>query len=562
MHGLLLHGAVQMKFGQFAIDDAKGLLLAHSLRLAGVELSKGHVLDVSDLARLKIAGLEVVTGARLENDDISENDAASMLSVAARADSLRFSEATTGRVNVYSTVKGVFVAHKAVIDRFNSIDPAITVACLADHSRVNAGDLVATFKIIPLAVPASTIQKACILIEDQAAFCLRPFQRFSVSLVATELPRLKPSVMDKTARILARRLAVCGNSLQRERRTTHETEALSQALREFSALPEIAPKLIVVFGASAVIDESDVIPQAIRQAGGTVLRVGMPVDPGNLLVLGLIGETYVIGAPGCARSPMENGFDWILERVLAGEKPDGSVIAGMGVGGLLKEIRSRPMPRDTVSERQDQMSVAIVLLAAGMSSRMGSSGLHKLLAEFDGIPLLRRTATVAIGSKASSVALVLGHRADDLQNVLSGLKLSTIINPDYASGMASSLATGFATQEARNADGIMVMLADMPDLSSAHLDQLIDAFDASGATAIVRAVFDGKPGNPVILPRSLQDAVLRLEGDVGARHLIETSGLPIINVEIGPAAQVDVDTPQAVEAAGGVFVESLRLPPG
>ncbi|MBB3944490.1 molybdenum cofactor cytidylyltransferase [Rhizobium skierniewicense] len=547
-----------MKFGQFPIDDATGFLLAHSLRFSGVDLSKGHVLKRSDLQRLKAAGLKTVTAARLESDDLSEDDAASMLAVAASADSLRFSEARTGRVNVYSTVKGVFVANKAVIDCFNSIDPAITVACLADHSRVNADDLVATFKIIPLAVPRSKIEAACSVMKEQTAFCVRPFKRFAVSLIATELPRLKPSVMDKTARILARRLAVCGNSLQRESRTTHETQALSEALREVSALQDDAPKLIVVFGASAVIDEGDVIPQAIREAGGTVLRVGMPVDPGNLLVLGLIGETHVIGAPGCARSPMENGFDWILERVLTGEKPDGGMIAGLGVGGLLKEIRSRPMPRDNVSERQDQMSVAIVLLAAGMSSRMGSSGLHKLLAEFDGIPLLRRTATVAVGSKASSVALVLGHRADDLINVLSGLKLSTIINPDYASGMASSLATGFATQEARNADGIMVMLADMPDLSSVHLDQLIDAFDASGATAIVRAVFDGKPGNPVILPRSLHDAILRLEGDVGARHLIETSGLPIINVEIGSAAQVDVDTPQAVEAAGGVLVESLN----
>ncbi|NTF33584.1 NTP transferase domain-containing protein [Rhizobium skierniewicense] len=547
-----------MKFGQFPIDDATGVLLAHSLRLTGVDLSKGHVLDRSDVERLKAGGLKTVTAARLESDDLSEDDAASMLAVAASADSVRFSEARTGRVNVYATVKGVFVANKAVIDCFNSIDPAITFACLADHSRVNAGDLVATFKIIPLAVPSSKIEAACSVMKEQAVFCVRPFQRFAVSLIATELPRLKPSVMDKTARILARRLAVCGNSLQRESRTTHETQALSEALREVSALPDDAPKLIVVFGASAVIDEGDVIPQAIREAGGTVLRVGMPVDPGNLLVLGLIGETHVIGAPGCARSPMENGFDWILERVLTGEKPDGGVIAGLGVGGLLKEIRSRPMPRDNVSERQDQMSVAIVLLAAGMSSRMGSSGLHKLLAEFDGIPLLRRTANVAVGSKASSVALVLGHRADDLKNVLSGLKLSTIINPDYASGMASSIATGFATQEARNADGIMVMLADMPDLSSVHLDQLIDAFDASGATAIVRAVFDGKPGNPVILPRSLHDAILRLEGDVGARHLIETSGLPIINVEIGSAALVDVDTPQAVEAAGGVLVESLN----
>ncbi len=549
-----------MKFGQFPIDDVTGLLLAHSLRLNDVELSKGHVLQPSDVSRIKSAGLKSVTAALLESDDIAEDEAAQMLARSVTTDHLRFSEAKTGRVNVYATLKGLFVADQTTINRFNGIDPAITFACLADRTRVSAGDMVGTFKIIPLAVSQSKVEEASTVMQAGAAFAVRPFQRFAVSLVATELPRLKPSVMDKTARILSRRLAVCGNSLQREMRTTHDTEALSQTLREVSALPEDAPKLIIVFGASAVIDEGDVIPQAIRDAGGTVLRVGMPVDPGNLLVLGLIDGTYVVGAPGCARSPMENGFDWILERILAGEKPDGYDIANMGVGGLLKEIRSRPMPRDSALERQDQMSIAIVLLAAGMSSRMGNGGFHKLLSEFDGVPLLRRTAAVAVGSKASSVTVVLGHRKDELQTVLSGLTLSTVVNPDYASGMASSLATGFTTTEARNAEGIMVMLADMPGLTSTHLDQMIDAFAASGATAIVRAVSQGKPGNPVILPRSLHDAVLRLEGDVGARHLIETSGLPIINTDVGPAAQTDVDTPDAIEAAGGVLIDSLTVP--
>ncbi len=104
--------------------------------------------------------------------------------------------------------------------------------------------------------------------------------------------------------------------------------------------------MVIVFGASALCDFDDVIPAAIRAAGGEVLRAGMPVDPGNLLVLGRLGETPVIGAPGCARSPKENGFDWVLDRLIAGLDVTSDDIAGMGVGGLLMEIPTRPQPRE------------------------------------------------------------------------------------------------------------------------------------------------------------------------------------------------------------------------
>ncbi|OAV52132.1 molybdopterin-guanine dinucleotide biosynthesis protein MobA [Rhizobium sp. WYCCWR10014] len=200
--------------------------------------------------------------------------------------------------------------------------------------------------------------------------------------------------------------------------------------------------------------------------------------------------------------------------------------------------------------------VAIVLLAAGMATRMGQKGSHKLLAEFDEVPLVRRSALTANSSHAEAVTVVVGHRQDDIRKVPSDLQLNVVANPDYASGMASSLVIGFAAAEANGADGVLVMLADMPGVTSSDLNRLITAFQDGKGESIVRAVSQGKRGNPVILPRSLNDAVLRLKGDVGARYLIKTSGLPVIEVEIGEAAQIDVDTPEAITAAGGIPAES------
>lgn len=542
-----------MIFGEFPVAGAEGLMLAHAVKLADRTLQKGHLVSADDIGRLQQAGISSITAARIEYGDLGEDEAASCLAEAIAPDHLRFSEAATGRVNVYAAADGLFVADRAVIDRVNRIDPAITIACLADHVRVRAGDMVATFKIIPLAVPGAKVAAACDALSAAVAFEVKPFADYAVSLVATELPSLKPAVMDKTARILERRLSASGNRLQRERRVAHRRDAVAEAISDAMATAERAPKLVIVFGASAVIDEADVIPAAIRQAGGDILSVGMPVDPGNLMVLGLIGETYVIGAPGCARSPKENGFDWVLDRILAGEKPTAYDLTGMGVGGLLMEIETRPRPRDNAEEGHRPVSVAAIILAAGRASRMGEGGAHKLLAEFGGEPLVRRAARTALSADVASVAVVTGHRRSDIEAALSGLTVTPVENPDYASGMASSLITGFSAPAVRDADGILVMLADMPGVTTADLDALIAAFRTASGRAIVRAVSRGKRGNPVILPRSLGDAVLRLEGDVGARHIIETSGLPVIDVDIGDAAHLDVDTPEAVLAAGGIL---------
>lgn len=205
------------------------------------------------------------------------------------------------------------------------------------------------------------------------------------------------------------------------------------------------------------------------------------------------------------------------------------------------------------------MTVAIVLLAAGMSSRTAQSGSHKLLAEFDGIPLLRRTAMIAGQSDAASVTVVLGHRHEELGAVLDGLDIARAVNPNHASGMASSIATGLSSLQAQGATGIMVMLADMPKITSEHLNRMIATFVQTGRLAVVRAVADGKPGNPVILPRSMFDDLSRLEGDVGARELIKASGLQIIDVELGSAALMDVDTPEAIASAGGVLAKPSSI---
>jgi molybdenum cofactor cytidylyltransferase len=538
-----------MRFGSVPLIDAEGAILAHAVKVGTLKLAKGHCLSAADVAALAGADVAEVVAARLEAGDLPEDEAAACIAAAIAPDHLRFSQAATGRVNIYATVAGLFVADRIVVDRVNRIDPAITLACLADHVAVAAGDMVATIKIIPLAVPGAFVDQAAALLQTEPAFEVKPFTPRRAALIATELPSLKLQVMDKTRAVLAARLLQSGSRLDTELRVPHAEEAVAAAIAEVKA----AHDLIIVFGASAVADPQDVVPAAIRRAGGVVEHVGMPVDPGNLLILGRVGEIPVLGAPGCARSPRENGFDWILDRLLAGEWPSPTDITGLGVGGLLKEIPTRPQPREkAVSDRPGP--VAIVVLAAGRASRMGPEGRHKLLAEFNGVPLVRRSVGAALAAGRGRVIVVTGHREEDIRAALAGLPVTFVSNADYASGMASSLVAGLAAVE-ETASGILVMLADMPGVRSEHLSKLIAAFDAESGQAVVRAVADGQRGNPVILPRETFAAVRQLVGDVGARHIVERCGLPVIDVELGAAARLDLDTPEAIVAAGGVLKE-------
>jgi len=542
-----------MRYGTFELGEAEGTVLAHSIRLPSGRVPKGQVLSQGDIVRLSEEGVASVVAVRLDPGDMLEDEAAATIAGAIAPDNLRFSEATTGRVNIYARVDGLFVADRAVVDALNRIDPAITLACLADHVAVRAGDMVATVKIIPLAVGGDKVTQAVLLLSEAVAFEVKTFRPRAVTLVATELPSLKASVMDRTARLLEQRLAPSGSRLIKEIRIPHSADRLTEVLRELKSREIDEPAMVIVFGASAVADADDVIPAAIRRAGGEVEQVGMPVDPGNLLVLGRIGEVPVLGAPGCARSPKENGFDWVLNRLMAGETPTSFDITGMGVGGLLMEIPTRPRPRDATAEKKVTLSVGALLLAAGQARRMGKEGPHKLLAEFGGVPLVRRSAEVLSVSQASPVVAVTGHRREEIEAALAGLDIRLHFNSGYASGMAGSLVTGFSAPELAEKDGILVMLADMPGVTTDHVNMLIAAFREAGGGVVVRSVSEGKRGNPIILPRVAYDAVLRLEGDVGARAIIENSGLSVIDVDIGPAAHLDVDTPEAVTAAGGVL---------
>ncbi len=330
-----------MKFGAIPVGEAENAILAHGLRLDALTLKKGQIVTAARRRALSEAGVEEIVAARLEPGDVGEDEAARLLAERLAGAHLRLEPPFTGRVNLFAQAAGLVVVDAKAVSRVNSVDEAITVATLAPFRVVAAGDMAATVKIIPFAAPGAALAKACEALPEGGAVSIAPFRPLRFAVASTLLPGLKASVVAKTLRALEARIAPAGAKIVAEERVAHEPVALAGALEQLAAQGDA----LVIFGASAITDRRDVIPAAVEAIGGRIERFGMPVDPGNLLLLAARGDLPIVGAPGCARSPKENGFDWVLQRILAGVPIVGADIEAMGVGGLLMEIASRPQPR-------------------------------------------------------------------------------------------------------------------------------------------------------------------------------------------------------------------------
>jgi molybdenum cofactor cytidylyltransferase len=330
-----------MFFGTVPVREAAGGVLAHKVKVGERILPKGHFLSAADCQSLAASGLAEVTIARLAPGDVPEDDAARLLAGVAAGEGLRCAEAFTGRVNLFAEADGVLVLDEAAIHAFNALDEGMTLATLPPFARVKAGEMVATVKIIPFALPGAIVDAGR---KALAAPPLRvaAFQPKRVGLILLATPELKPSVLHKTARVTAERIAALGGDIAFEQRLPHRQEVLADALQ---ALDPKTFDILLIFGAAAISDRRDVIPAALEATGGRVVHLGMPVNPCNLLLLAEWAGRPALGAPGCARSPAENGFDWVLERLFADLPVTAREIRAMGVGGLLMEIISRPQPR-------------------------------------------------------------------------------------------------------------------------------------------------------------------------------------------------------------------------
>ena len=536
-----------MRFGRVNVADATGAVLAHSMRAGGRTFRKGRVLSAADVELLEREGCDAVVGARFDPGDVAEDEAAQAAAQALAGGGVRVGAPFTGRCNVFAAVDGLFLVRAPDIDRFNAVDEALTVATLPAPRAVREGEMLATVKVIPFAVPGAVLDRALACLGPEPAIRVGAFEPMAAAVIQTRLPATKETVLDKTSRVLRSRIEALGGRIAGDTRCAHDAGDVAQAVA--SALDSGAG-IVLIAGASAIVDRRDVVPAGIVSAGGEVLHLGMPVDPGNLLLLARCRGRPVLGLPGCARSPVLNGLDLVLERLAARLDVAPRDIMAMGVGGLLKETAARSQPRRGSREPAPARAphVAALVLAAGRSTRMGP--VNKLLAPLGGRAMVRAVVDELAGSSVRPVVVVTGHEAERVVDALAGAGVHLVHNPEYREGLSGSIRAGLAALP-ESAEAAVICLGDMPLVTSAHVDRLVAAFDPAEGREICVPVFEGKRGNPVLFARRFFDEIAGVRGDVGARHLIGEYEEYVCEVAMGDrAVLVDVDSPQALREIG------------
>ncbi len=527
-----------MKFGPTRLADAAGSILAHGVSLPDVSFKKGRVLSEADLNILAQRGMTSVIAATLGPDDVAEDQAAHAVALSASRRGSKAQSAFTGRANIYSSVHGVLLVDKAMVREINHLHESLTIATLPAYSVVAPKQMLATVKIIPFATPRAVLEKA-LNVLSKSLVQVASFQKRSAGLVITSLPHTKSSIIAKSEQSIRTRLEAKGATLSNVEIVPHDAIAVAGAIRK---LKQESCDPILLFGATAIVDRADVIPQSLVDAGGKIVHLGMPVDPGNLLLMGQLGPTSVIGVPSCARSPKVNGFDWVLERVLAGLDVKADDLMDMGSGGLLAEIPSRPHPREK-SPLQLAPRISAIVLAAGTSSRMGS---NKMLANFNGQPMLRVTLNRVLQSGVDDVVVVTGHQAEQVSAVVADMKVRVVHNPEYAEGLSTSLRAGL---NAIASDAALICLGDMPLIDADLIDRMIAAFNPAEHRNLVVPLFEGEIGNPVLWGAEHFAALKSLEGDRGARTLLDVYQDERVEIVARNSAVLrDADTPEALAA--------------
>jgi molybdenum cofactor cytidylyltransferase len=324
-----------MKFRRVPLGQASGHILGHNVSYEGRRvLKKGRRLSAQEIEELASAGLDSVYVAELAASDVEEDAAARRIgeALAARA-GLNLEIETGGRVSLSAAVRGVLSIQSELLLDLNLI-AGVTLATAANHELLAQGQTAGTLKIIPFALPAAALEAALGLAE-RGVLTFRPLEPRRVTLLVSGAEDRRQRLLDTYRRPLELRLAELGSSDVQVEYVPLEHDPEQKMTAALTQHGNAGVDLLIVVGETATMDVDDLIPQAIRSAGGQVSVVGAPVFPGNLLLLGYRRQMAILGAPGCARSRAKNVVDLLLPRLLTGERPGPREIAELGLGGLL-----------------------------------------------------------------------------------------------------------------------------------------------------------------------------------------------------------------------------------
>lgn len=320
------------------VEDAVGMVLAHDLTkivpaaYKGPAFKKGHIVRAEDIPVLKDIGKEHIYLLELGPGQVHEDAAARRLAMAVAGPGLSCTEPSEGRVNLVAEDKGLLRVNVTALAAVNMIENMV-VATLHTNRVVQAGEIVAGVKVVPLVIEEKQLQEAAKAAAAGAPVLqVQPLRNLPVAAIVTGNEVFYGRIKDGFAPVFEIKLTSYGGERIALQYLPDDRQRITEAIM---SLYRQGAAIIIVTGGMSV-DPDDVTPGAIRATGANVVTYGSPVLPGAMFMLAYLADTAIIGLPACAMYNKTTVFDLIYPRLLAGERLNKADIARLGHGGLCR----------------------------------------------------------------------------------------------------------------------------------------------------------------------------------------------------------------------------------
>lgn len=329
------------------VENAVGMTLCHDITamrdgFKGAAFRRGHVITEEDIPKLLDLGKRTVFIWEEHAGEIHEEDAALRMAAMAQVDGAHYTAPSEGKVLLLADTRGMFRVDTALLEEINSIGD-LTISTLPDHFPVEAGDRLASMRIVPLVTQETQIERAEALCKGRKLLDLRPYQKKKLGVIITGSEIYTGRIQDKFEPVVRAKMQKYPCEILGVTICDDDLNMITGAARRF--LDAGADFLVFTGGMS--VDPDDLTPTAIRSLGAEIVTHGVPSQPGNMTLVAYLGDVPILGVPGAAISLPTTVFDVLLPQIFAGDRLTKKELIRLGDGGLCRLCKPCHFPNCT-----------------------------------------------------------------------------------------------------------------------------------------------------------------------------------------------------------------------
>ncbi|SET28299.1 molybdenum cofactor synthesis domain-containing protein [Natronincola peptidivorans] len=316
-------------------QEAIGMVIGHDVteivpgEFKGAAFRKGHVIKKEDIEKLLRIGKEHIYAMELQEDELHEDEAALIIGELVCGDGVCFSDTNEGKINIIAKQKGLLKIDKELLYEINNLGD-ICLATIHGNRVIEKDGLLGGCRVIPLVIKKKKIVEIKKVLKGRGSLIeVKPFNELTVGLIITGSEVYKERIKDTFGPVIEKKMRGFHSKIVKKTIVPDEMEIIKKAILEYK---REGLEFIIVTGGMSV-DPDDKTPGAIKSTGADIISYGTPVLPGAMLLMSYLGDTPVLGLPGCVMFAHNTVFDLLLPRIFAGEKIVKRDIISLGYGG-------------------------------------------------------------------------------------------------------------------------------------------------------------------------------------------------------------------------------------